>query len=158
MFVLWGLIIEWVWSRSMLSKCVWSRCQISIVKIRQHFTLFLWRKYGSTLPQMHHSTQNAILIKLLTWEYGSGDAPFLLWKFSRVSCLVCYGTLVGFCVCVYDAYQHGHTVMSRSPSKHQACWCMSHTQENQCHLVTCREGVRHPTTPIQRQSFVLVKS
>ena len=24
-------------------------------------------------------------------------------------------------------------------------------------LVTCGEGVRHPTTPIQRQSFVLIK-
>ena len=25
-------------------------------------------------------------------------------------------------------------------------------------LVTCGEGVRHPTTPIQGQSFVLIKS
>ena len=24
-------------------------------------------------------------------------------------------------------------------------------------LVTCGEGVRHPTTPVQRQSFVLIK-
>ena len=40
---------------------------------------------------MRHSTQNAILTKLLTWEYGNGVAPFSRQKSSKVSHLVHYG-------------------------------------------------------------------
>ena len=107
-----------------------------MVKIRQHFVLFSWQKFSSVLPQMCHSMQNTILTKLSTWEYGNGDAPYSWWKSGRVLCLVCYGAPIGFHVCVYGAYRHAHTVTSQSPSKHQVCWCVSHTQGNQCHLVT----------------------
>ena len=120
----------------MLSKCVWSHWQIYTVKIWQHFALFSLQKFGSTLPQMHHSTQNDILTKLSTWECGNKDALFSQWKSGRVLRLVCYGALTRFHVCVYDAYRHDRTVTSWSRSKHQACWCMLHTQGNQCHFVT----------------------
>ena len=136
MFWRWGLVSEWVWSRSILSKYVWNCYQISIVKIRQHFTLFSWRKSSNASPQMRHSAQNALLTKLLMWEYSNGDAPFSWRKFSMVLHLVRYGVLAGFCIYVYGTYKHACIVTSRSPSKHQACWCMSHTRGNQHHLVT----------------------
>ena len=127
----------------MLSKCVWSRCQISTTKIRQHFALFSWRKSDGASPQMHHSTQNAILTKPSTWEYENRDAPFSRLKSSSVSCSVHYGASAVFRICVHNAYRHARTVMSRSPSKHQACWCMSHTRGNQCHLVTWSKTSRY---------------
>ena len=109
-----------VWSRSMISKCVWSHCQISTVKIWQHFALFSWWKSGSTSPQMHHSTQNTILTKLSTWEYGNRDALFSQQKSGRFLRLVRYGASAGFCVYVYGAYRHACIVTSWSLSNHQA--------------------------------------
>ena len=85
---------------------------------------------------MHHSTPNAILTKLSTREYSNGDASFSRQKSSRVSHLVSYGAPVGFHVCVYGPYLHAHIVTSKSPSKHQSCWCLSHTRGNHSHLVT----------------------
>ena len=114
---LWGLILEWVWSWSMLSMCVWSRCQISTAKIQQHFTLFSWLKSDNASPQMRHNSQNAILTKLSTWECDNGDAPFSWWKSGRVSHLVHYSALAGFCICVYGVHWHARTVMSQSPSR-----------------------------------------
>ena len=64
---------------------------------------------------MRHSTSNAILTKLSTWEYGNEDASLSQWKSGRVSCLVCYGAPVRFRICVYGAYRHAHTKTSRSP-------------------------------------------
>ena len=76
--------------------------------------------------------QNAILTKLSMWEYGNGVCPIFtvkirqsfvfgaLWRIGKVSRL----------------YRHARTMMSRSPSKHEPCWCVSHIQGNQCHLVT----------------------
>ena len=84
---------------------------------------------------MCHSIPNAILTKLLTWEYSNGDVPFSRQKFGRVSRLVCYGAPTAFRICVYGTYRHACIVTSRSLSKHQACWCVLHTQGNQCHLV-----------------------
>ena len=78
---------------------------------------------------------NAILTKLSKWEYSNGDAPFSQRKSGRVSHLVHYGTPIGFRICVFSAYRHARIVMSwRLQSV--ACWCVSHTQGNQCHLVT----------------------
>ena len=115
---LWGLILEWVWFRSTLSKCIWSHCQISTAKIKQHLTLFSWRKSSSASPQMHYSMQNIILTKLSTWEYGNREFPFSWWKFGKVSRLVRYGALVGFRICVYGAHWHARTLTSRNLSKH----------------------------------------
>ena len=75
-------------------------------------------KFGSALPQVHHSTQNTILTNLLLWEYSNGGAPFSRWKSSSVLRLVCYGAPSGFCISVYGVYWHAHTEISRSPSKH----------------------------------------
>ena len=86
---------------------------------------------------MHHSTQNTILTKLSLWEYGNGVAQFSRRKYSRVLHLVHYGTPAGFHACVYSTCQHARARMSRSPSNHQAYWCVSHTRGNQCYLVTC---------------------
>ena len=85
---------------------------------------------------MCHSTPNAILTKLSTWEYSNGDAPFSQQKFGKVSRLVRYGASAGFRICVYGVYWHAWIMTSRSLSKHEACWCVSHTRGNQCHLVT----------------------
>ena len=85
------------------------------------FCLTLWWKSNSALPQMRHNTQNAILTMILMWEYGNGNALFSRRKFGIVSRLVRYGAFVGVCVCVYGAYWQAGTMMSRSPSKHQAC-------------------------------------
>ena len=81
---------------------------------------------------MHHSTQNAILSKLSPWEYGSGDAPLSQQNSSKVSHLVCYGAPVGFCICIYDVYQHAHTEMSRSPPQCIKCVnaCRIHRKTN----------------------------
>ena len=79
---------------------------------------------------------DAIFTKLSTWEYSNGDTQFSRQKSDRISRLARYGTPVGFRVCVYSTYQHTCTVTSQSPSKHQVCWCVSHTWGNQCHLVT----------------------
>ena len=64
-----------VWIRN---GCGLDRCFLSVFGIiaRQHFALFLWQKSSIALPQIRHSTQNAILTKLSTWEYGNGDALF----------------------------------------------------------------------------------
>ena len=113
------------------TKCVWSHCQISMAKIRQYFTLFLWRKFGNASSQMQHNTQNAIFTKFLTWEYGNGDAPFSQRKFDRVLRLVRYGTPAGFCVCVYNANRHAHTMTSRSlPSVKHVDACHIHKETN----------------------------
>ena len=133
---LWGLVLEWAWSWSILSKCDWNHCQISTAKIWQHFALFSWRESSSTLPTVHHSTRNTVLTKLLMWEYGNGDASFSWRKILQVLHLVHYGASEGFCICVCSVYQHARTETSRSPSKHQVYWCMSHTRGNQRHLVT----------------------
>ena len=66
------------------------------MKIWQHFALFSWQKSSNASPQVRHSTQNAILTKLSSWEYSNGDAPFSRWKSDRVSHLVCYCTPTGF--------------------------------------------------------------
>ena len=55
---------------------------------------------------MRHSTQNAILTKLSTWEYGNGGNPFSRRKSGRVLRLVSYSAPAGFRVYVYGAYQH----------------------------------------------------
>ena len=104
-------------------------------KIQQHFALFSRQKFDSASPQIRHRAKNTILTKLSAWEYGNSDAPFSWQKYGRVLRLVCYSASVGFRICVYDAYQHARTMMSRSLSKHQACWCVSYTWGNQCHLV-----------------------
>ena len=77
-----------VWSWSMLPKCVWNHCQISMVKIRQHFALFSWEKSSSASPQVRCSAQNTILTKLSPWEYSNGDTPFSLWKSTKF-CVWC---------------------------------------------------------------------
>jgi len=59
----------------------------------------LW-KFGSTLPQVRHSTQNTILTRLSPWEYDNGDTPFSQKKSGKVSRLVCYGTSARFHACV----------------------------------------------------------
>ena len=85
---------------------------------------------------MRHSTWNTILTKLSLWEHNNRGTLFSRQKFSKVSQLVRYVTLVGFRACVYGACQHAHVRTSRSPSKLQTYWCMSHTRGNWCHLVT----------------------
>ena len=79
--------------------------------------------------------KNAILTKLSTWEYGNGNTLFSRWKSGRVSRLVLHDALVGFRVYVCGAYRYAHTLMSQSPSKHQACWCVLHTRGNHCYWV-----------------------
>ena len=85
---------------------------------------------------MCHGTPNAIPTKFSMWECDSGDTQFLQRKSGKVSRLVCYGALARFHVCVYGKYQHACIVTSRSPSKHQVCWCALQTWGNQCHLLT----------------------
>ena len=111
----------------------WNCCQISTTKIRQHFALFSWQKSSSILPLMLHSTQNTILTNLSLWEYNNKGAPLSQQKFGRVLHLVHYSALVRFCAYVYGARQYVHTKASQSSPKHWTCWCVSHTQENQCH-------------------------
>ena len=77
--------------------------------------------------------QNTILNKFSLWEYGNGGTPFSPWKSTRILRLVHYGTPVGFHACVYGVCQHARARTSQCPSKHQAYWCVSHTQRNQCH-------------------------
>ena len=133
---LWGLDSERVWSRSILPKCVWERCQISMAKIQLHFALFSGQKFSSALPQVRHSTQNTILTKLSPWEYNNRDALFSQWKSGRVLRLVCYGALARFRACVYGTCQHAYTRTSRSLSKLQVYWYVLHTRGNRCHMVT----------------------
>ena len=113
---LWVLVSEWVWSWSMFPKCDWSYCQIPMVKIRQHFALFLWWKSDSASPHMHHSTPNTILTKILTWECGNGDAPFSRQKFGRVLRLVHNDALARFRVCILMWMQNVILI-------HVAYWC-----------------------------------
>ena len=105
------------------------------------FRLIFYAEIWQCFTLMCHSTSNAILTKLWTCEYDNGDAPFSRRKSSRVLGLRNYGTPAGFLICVYGVYWHARTVTSRSPLKHQACWCVSHTRGNQCHLVTWIETI-----------------
>ena len=66
--------------------------------MQQHFTLFLWRKCSSFLPQAYYSTQNTILTKLLLWEYGNRGAPFSWRKSSIVSRLVRTSKVSRLCI------------------------------------------------------------
>ena len=61
---------------------------------------------------------------------------FSRWKSGRVSRLVCYGAPARFQACVCGVCQHARARTSRSPLKHHAYWCMSHTRGNWCHLMT----------------------
>ena len=107
-----------------------------MAKIQQHFALFLWWKFGNASPQMCLSTQNDILTKLSTWEYGNRNASFSWQKSGKVSRLVRNGASAGFHACIYGVCQHTRARTSRSPSKHYAHWHVSHTRGNRCHLVT----------------------
>ena len=68
------------------------------MKMQQNFTLFLWRKCSSFLPQAYHSTQNTILAKLLLWEYSNKSVPFSWRKSSIVSRLVRTSRVSRLCI------------------------------------------------------------
>ena len=124
----------------MLSKCVWSRYQFPLQKSSSISPYFHGRN-PAALCLKFVIAHKMLFTKLSMWEYGNGDVPFSCWKSSRGLRLVHYGAPARFRVCVYSMYRHARTVTSWNPSKHQVCWCVSYTWENQCHLVTWIETI-----------------
>ena len=92
------LVLERVWSRSMLSKCVWNRCQISMVKIQQHFVVFSGENLAALFLKciIAHKTLFSPAFDMRIRQWGSSifitkiwhSFTFgVLWRTGKVLCL-----------------------------------------------------------------------